>query len=251
MAPAFEAAVLDKYNVSYFHCSGCGFGCTEEPYWLDEAYQDPLTSSDTGLVQRNLALCKKISAFINLHLNTHDAFLDFAGGCGLFVRLMRDRGFDFYWIDKYSQNVLARGFESIKSKRQFAAVTAFEVIEHVSNPVTFFSEVLEQYSPSSIIFSTELYSGNSLPPKDWWYYLFNSGQHISFYRQETLQKLAKRLGLHFFTHRGIHVLTKNAKGFHPLRMELARFGIPALRNVFNAPKSKTLSDSSIPAFTGN
>ncbi len=40
-----------------------------------------------------------------------DPFLDYAGGYGVFTRLMRDIGFDFYWHDPYTQNLFANGFE--------------------------------------------------------------------------------------------------------------------------------------------
>ncbi len=52
--PLFSAPVLGKYRVSYFRCEHCGFLQTESPYWLPEAYQEPITRQDTGYVHRNL-----------------------------------------------------------------------------------------------------------------------------------------------------------------------------------------------------
>src|ERR1039458_28938 len=37
-----HAEVLHKYQVSYFMCSVCGFVNTERPYWLNEAYSEPI-----------------------------------------------------------------------------------------------------------------------------------------------------------------------------------------------------------------
>ena len=42
--------VLTKYNVKYYRCSSCQFIQTEEPYWLDEAYNKAITKLDIGLV---------------------------------------------------------------------------------------------------------------------------------------------------------------------------------------------------------
>lgn len=42
----FQAKVLGKYDVKYFHCSTCGYIQTEEPYWLDEAYSESISALD-------------------------------------------------------------------------------------------------------------------------------------------------------------------------------------------------------------
>ncbi|MBK7438832.1 MAG: hypothetical protein IPK94_03535 [Saprospiraceae bacterium] len=47
---------------------------------------------------------------------------------------MRDYGFDYYWSDNYCQNLLARGFEA-KQNEYFDAITAFELFEHILNPL--------------------------------------------------------------------------------------------------------------------
>lgn len=52
----FKAKLLNKYDVKYYHCSNCGFLQTEEPYWLEEAYNKSINISDTGIMSRNLFL---------------------------------------------------------------------------------------------------------------------------------------------------------------------------------------------------
>lgn len=48
------ATVLRKYKVKFFKCSKCGFIQREDPYWLSEAYTSAITSTDIGLVWRNI-----------------------------------------------------------------------------------------------------------------------------------------------------------------------------------------------------
>jgi hypothetical protein len=180
---------------------------TEEPYWLDEAYSDAIAVADTGLVMRNFSLASKLAVLLNLRFESKGAYLDVAGGYGMLARLMRDFGFDYYWDDKYCQNLLARGFEADKSNRPFVAMTAFEVLEHVHDPLAFVRGVMEQYGCRTLIFSTELYDGAEPPGKDWWYYTFSTGQHISFYRRETIEMLAEKLGLNFYSIQGLHILS--------------------------------------------
>jgi hypothetical protein len=53
--------------------------------------------------------------------------------CALQVALTD--GFDFYWTDKYAENLFARGFEAQSIFHSTAA--AFEVLEHIENPLAF------------------------------------------------------------------------------------------------------------------
>ena len=76
----FSAILLQKYDVKYYHCSNCGFLQTEEPYWLEEAYKDPINIEDTGLIGRNILLSKRTSLILFLLFNRKGRFLDYAGG---------------------------------------------------------------------------------------------------------------------------------------------------------------------------
>ena len=92
-----QALLLDKYQVQYFRCPKCGFIQTEEPHWLSEAYSEALVAFDVGVMQRNLEFSARTAAAISLIFPSGKKFLDYGGGHGTFVRLMRDRGFNFFW----------------------------------------------------------------------------------------------------------------------------------------------------------
>ena len=57
----FSHIVLRKYNVKYYNCPDCSFMFTENPYWIEEAYNKPINLSDTGMLDRNLYFRKVIS----------------------------------------------------------------------------------------------------------------------------------------------------------------------------------------------
>lgn len=210
LEPAFTTTLLGRHLVSYFRCQSCGLLRSEEPHWLEEAYASAIVDADTGLVTRNLSIAAKLTVLLQMHFDTRSPYLDVAGGYGILTRLMRDIGFDYYWHDKYCPGFLARGFEAENAKliESFPVLTAFEVLEHVHDPVAFVEENLRKFGASTLIFSTELYSGDEPPARDWWYYAFPAGQHITFYQRRTLEALGRRLGMQFLSVNGLHVLTR-------------------------------------------
>lgn len=238
---AFSATLLRKYQVSYYRCPRCGLLQTEEPYWLDEAYSDAIAVSDTGLVQRNISIAARLAALLYFELDANGAYLDVAGGYGMMTRLMRDIGFDFHWSDKYCQNLLARGFEADKTTAPFNALTAFEVVEHVHDPLTFITEAMKNYGSRTLIFSTQLYEGIT-PAVDWWYYAFDTGQHISFYQPQTMLCIAEQLGLKFYSAHGIHMLTDQPVNKRRFNLLTGRLAYPIALFVKCRMPSRTLSD---------
>lgn len=59
MERIFSALLLRSHEVDYYRCPNCGLLQTEEPYWRDEAYRDPIAVSDTGLLQRNCGVAAR------------------------------------------------------------------------------------------------------------------------------------------------------------------------------------------------
>ncbi len=68
-----------KYEVQYYRCPECYFAQTEDPYWLDEAYQNALNLSDTGLLFRNKMLLIKRMQYYAPNLINPESFLIMAG----------------------------------------------------------------------------------------------------------------------------------------------------------------------------
>ncbi len=206
----FKDIILNKYLISYFQCSSCNFIQTESPYWLDEAYKSAIGLLDIGLLSRNIRLREEIKPILNLiDTKLNGKFLDYGGGFGVFVRLMRDSGFDFFLFDRYCDNLFAKLFElKDTSCNTFNALTSFEVFEHLPDPI---SEIDEMWKLSdTIIFTTELQPDIKFKStNDWWYFAPIGGQHLSFYHIKTLQELAAKYQCNLYsngTH--IHILTK-------------------------------------------
>jgi hypothetical protein len=200
-----ETDVLKKHRVRYFRCEGCGFIQTETPYWLEEAYSSAIAGQDVGVMQRNLINREVTSAVLNLLFPKVSNCVDFGGGHGILVRLMRDRGFNFFWSDLHAANDYAKGFDC-QPGLTYDFLTAFEVLEHFVNPVSDLSKLM--------VISENIFVTTCLVPEptpgllDWWYYVPTSGQHVSFYTKKSLALLAARFERHVLSIGPYHLFSK-------------------------------------------
>jgi hypothetical protein len=137
-------------------------------------------------------------------------FIDYGGGYGLFVRMMRDKGFDFYLLDKHCDNLFSQNFEVVDSRTdKYELLTSFEVLEHLIDPLGEIEGML-QYS-ESLLFTTELLPSTPPDLEKWWYYGLDHGQHVSFYTPLALATLAKKHDLRLTSNgRNLHLLTRKS-----------------------------------------
>jgi hypothetical protein len=204
----FTAEILSKYEINYYTCSNCDLLQTEEPYWLEEAYSDTINKTDVGLLNRNIQFAEKVKVLLYYLFKKNGIFLDYAGGYGIFTRLMRDIGFDFYWNDPYTENLFAKGVEYDNRNYNIELITTFESFEHFVKPLEEIQRIIK-ISPN-IIFSTTLVPNPIPKPNDWWYYGLEHGQHVSLYSKDKHSVLlVKELGLNFYScSKNLHMFTE-------------------------------------------
>ena len=211
-----ETKILGKYHASFYRCSQCGFMQTETPYWLDDAYSSIMTKSDIGLIGRNLEMANIAKTLILTCLDPRERFIDYGGGYGMFVRLMRDAGFDFYRYDPLCENLFSESFDA-QSGLKYSLLTAWEVFEHLTDPL---AEIEKMLSFSQTIFFSTLLLPS--PPKslnNWWYYGLEHGQHVAFYSAETLQAISKKFNLKLYYSNSVFHLLSHEK-INPILVQI-------------------------------
>lgn len=191
----FRGTVLRR-EVDYFECPKCRFVQTQSPDWLDEAYASAINLSDTGILRRNQRNLRLVIRFLSVIDALKTDVVDFAGGYGVLVRMLRDAGIHAKWHDEYCENLLARGFE-VDQDWSANLITAFEVLEHLPRPT---EEMQGAFERANYVLCSTQVMPDVIPAHDqWWYYGREHGQHIAFYRKETLQHMADQHGFHLNT----------------------------------------------------
>ncbi|MBI1792662.1 MAG: class I SAM-dependent methyltransferase [Chloroflexi bacterium] len=242
-----EAQIFDKYPARYFRCEHCGFLQVEDAYWLKESYSEAITKSDLGLISRNLQMAARTQKLLLTCFEPKSKFIDYGGGYGMFVRLMRDRGFDFYRYDPLCKNLFAEGFDA-KPNANYTLLTTWEVFEHLQKPL---AEIETMLSFSrNLFFSTVLLQRPPQPLNDWWYYGLEHGQHISFYSLQSLHVIARKFNLKLhYSNGSLHFMGDPL--INPLLIKIAfdrRFRW--LRKIIAKPALPSLLESDYHIVTG-
>lgn len=184
----------EKYNANLTHCDQCDYLYLQEPYWLEAAYENEFYG-DTGYAVRNIELARQSLILFRCwklinRCGFFPASCDIGSGLGLYARMMRDKGYNFYGADEFAAMQLIKPF--IDSGTDYKVKTAFEVIEHLPSLPEFLSEKVG--AVDFFLFSTELRETGVIPSNDWWYYAFPIGQHIGFHSQKSLKIAFEQAG---------------------------------------------------------
>lgn len=224
-APArfvFAADVLGRHEARYYQDTVTGYIFVDRPHWLAEAYGAAIAVTDTGILSRNLRNIDFCARFLGLLGARSRGFkgVDLGAGYGVFVRGMRDRGIRFYWNDPYAENLMARGYEAEGS--DFDTAVAFEVLEHTENPLEFLRAQKAHFGFRRLVFSATCFRSDKVPDRDWWYWAFESGQHISFFTRAALDHIAAELGMRVVPLGGdLYAMEDRGAGRSALALQLA------------------------------
>lgn len=213
--------LFEKKHTEYWGCSDCRFRFATPPVNpnlagalndYEEAYLQYLApdSSDDANLQ---SLYRWMERFTPL---SGKRLLDVGAGSGKLVRFLRSRGVDAHGIEP--SRALFDAFLSTDAAftcgtlddcrssvaRGFDIVTAFDVIEHVPDPVGFLGGVAAALDSGGVLFVSTPDVG-SLTARAFgrrWHFYYP--YHLSYFSRRTLVDAAQRLGWRVldFRHRG-------------------------------------------------
>ena len=204
----FSYEVRGEHQASLRECLNCRFTYIANPHWLDESFSSELNDLDIGSVDRCLVLADFVEVLIRSMKSSKSRFLDWGGGYGLLSRIMRDRGLDFVSHDIYTRPLFVESSSNLIIET-FELITMSEVALHLVDPVPVFTKIME--STDILVFTAVI--APTVIPNDWWYLMPDTGQHVAIYHDETLQALAKKLGVQVTSDgRFFHVLHRKSLG---------------------------------------
>lgn len=227
----FSKTLFENLIVGFYQCEKCQSLETENPYWLDRSYADTTLIPDIRTLQRVMRMKSLVYyLFIILRMSNSDAILDWGGGNGMLVRLLRNMGVDSYLLDAYVKNYYAVGYEH-KDGRKYKMITAFQVLEHFNEPAKELNDILK-LEPQYFLITTGLYTSQG--PN--WEYLNAYGRHIFIYSDKARRYIAHRHGYHIITLGDTTLLYKE---------HLSRFQVRLIKILFSGRLNKLLDVAQI------
>ena len=207
----FSMATILDFKATYSLCQKCSSVQVESPDWLEKAHSKAISILDTGLVSRCVSASRLVATLLFLEGKNQATGIDWGGGTGLLTRLLRDQGFQALSFDKYSEGVHSEGFEASEQDASNPAtfITSIEWFEHLINPIESFNYVTS--NKEYFIFTTEIIT---TPPPDpasrsWWYFVPESGQHVTFASKRGLIEFCKILNFSNYVQFGsLHVMSR-------------------------------------------
>jgi 2-polyprenyl-6-hydroxyphenyl methylase/3-demethylubiquinone-9 3-methyltransferase len=188
--------------INYHRCLSCSFIFTEDfDDWSKEDFSAFIYNADYVLVDPEYISVRPVqfaADFAERFQGCESArILDYGSGSGVFVRLMREHGFEnMEGYDPFSSPERPAGV--------FDIITCFEVIEHSCDPVKTLAEMKSFLrNDGCIIFSQTTQPADILSLRGNWWYLAPRNGHVSTYSEESLIALGRRCDL--VLHKGANV----------------------------------------------
>ena len=197
--PGLHFRGLSGQPIYYALCESCGFCFAPTiAQWGHQEFEDRIYNQDYIQVDPEYVEIRPQgfrTRLLQLFGGYSDQFshLDYGGGNGRLSELLRESGWNSRSYDPFVNKDVDR-----QQLGKFDLITAFEVFEHVPDPLALMESLHGLLAPSGVLhFSTQLSDGHiQLGQRlNWWYAAPRNG-HISLFSNNSLQFLAQK---HHFT----------------------------------------------------
>ena len=205
---------LKGIPVYYERCNVCGLIFTRhfDNYapsdWARDIYNSEYKKFDPDYGGNRARRNARVLRILLSSHKTSVVGLDYGGGNGDLARLLRLAGFNFDCQDPF-------GVSEISSSKigHYNLVTAFEVFEHLTDPIAVLASILDYMTHDSaiIIIGTAASDRriNVSSRLTWWYAAPRNG-HVSLFSKRSLSALAQHFDLHYASPlAGTHIMSRS------------------------------------------
>jgi 2-polyprenyl-6-hydroxyphenyl methylase/3-demethylubiquinone-9 3-methyltransferase len=206
-------------RIAYLRCTVCDFLFTRDfDAWSQADFAQKIYNAEYALVDPDFAERRPAgnASFISQTFSEYRdriSLLDYGGGEGRMMELLRANGFQS--VNTYDPFSVEH---NVSNDQKHDLITAFEVFEHVPDPIATMRDITQRLKPESLLlFSTLLQPANfGAIGLSWWYVGPRNG-HISIHSEKSLATLLKHFGLNLASasqalHIGFRQLPYFAKG---------------------------------------
>ena len=193
--PAGGAETLSGIAVYYYRCVKCGFMFTPlTDDWSAEdfrsrIYNEDYVKYDPGYAdERPRSNASMLTGLFGQNRRSI-SLLDFGGGNGATVELLRSGGF----VNALCYDPIARPNDPLPTQ-QFDLVTCFEVLEHANDPMNVVRQ-LATLTSGMVLFSTLVQPADIETQKLRWWYAAPRNGHISLFSRQALTLAWQSVGM--------------------------------------------------------
>jgi SAM-dependent methyltransferase len=191
---------LSGISIYYARCGNCGFCFAPEiAGWKFEEFEDKIYNKEYVQFDPDYIESRPRSNanhLISTFSGKANSFrhLDYGGGDGLLSKILKESSWQSISYDSFVNKDIC-----IAKLGKFDLITAYEVFEHVPDPIQLMSDLRSLLSPNGIIlFSTLLSDGNiNINQRLGWWYASPRNGHISLFSRKSLEIIAKNNAFNF------------------------------------------------------
>lgn len=215
-----ENAIL-LYTVNMYqlyNCQTCGFifvhpdpdNLTIERHYSSAYYQNEtryhkISKAELRLWNQRMG---RVEKYISEGTENNKNILDIGCATGVFLKAAQNRGWDIYGVEhsEYAvqqakdrlgngKNIYCGSLQNFESEKIFLAISAWDVIEHVTNPL-FFLEKVHSLLQDDGIFTFSTVNTSSLNHllfgQNWRYY--TPPEHLSYFNLRNIKQMLNQTG---------------------------------------------------------
>lgn len=180
---AFSKATPAGKSISYYQCKSC---FSLQTYFKGSSNKEKFEPSKVSKTLKSFFCLPQLLEI--LEVKKEKFCLDIDSSSGLFTRLMRDMGFNFYACHDKTKEIFSQGFSDKKLEQNYHLLTLLNVVEFFKDPDKEWKSVFD-LDPEWVLISTPIYLNQG---SDWKNLTLPQARDQLFYSADALAQVAQK-----------------------------------------------------------